>query len=390
MNVESYIVFRLQELQFGLDVSCVREIFPLPELIPAPEAPGDIIGLLNLRGKVLPVMHLERRLGQPVGQVKLSDRVIVVDWEGLQVGMVVHQVKEVLTLDPTTIERGVAYGREQAINTAFLQGVAKVESDLILLLNPEMLIRLADDVAVLMWQAEFNGLGSGLKDPFGPAYAAPVQATSDLEVADFFESNTPELDEPPVSVTAQLPSGTDFYTLYCPDASESNRAIFRRRAAELRQSLEDEQAQNLMPLAVIGLEGEYFGIGLETVREFITVPKVSPIPCCPGHIVGNMNLRGEIITLIDIRTVLSLPDTEKRPALKAIIAQCGDVTAGIAVDEVRDILFLHPSELTSLPIATQANTRAAFVQGMTRYGETVLSVLDLSKLLGAEQLTVQS
>jgi purine-binding chemotaxis protein CheW len=366
MNVESHLVFRLRELQLGLEVSCVREIFPLPELIPAPEAPGDIIGLLNLRGKVLPLMHLDRRLGQPVGRVNLSDRVIVIESQGLQIGVVVHEVEAVFSLDSATIEADVSYGRDQAIHPAFLKGVAKIEDNLILLLNPETLLRLADDVALMMGEAEFGGVEVGLES---------------------IPSHSPILDNR--ELFAQPSAIANFYTLYCPDASDTERATFQRRAAELRQSLEDTQAQNLTALAVIGLEGEYFGLDLVSVREFIKVQKVSPIPCCPEHIVGNMNLRGEVMTLIDIRTALSLPHTQKRSVTKAVITQNGDVIAGITVDEVRDILFLHPSDLTPLPIATKGSSRESFLQGMTQYGETMLGVLNLPKLLSSEQLMVQ-
>jgi purine-binding chemotaxis protein CheW len=365
MNVESHLVFRLRDLQLGLEVSCVREIFPLPELVPAPEAPGDIIGLLNFRGKVLPVMHLNRRLGQPVGRVSLSDRVIVIEWQGLQVGVVVHEVEEVFALDSTTLGADVSYGRDQAIHPAFLKGVAKVEDNLILLLNPETLIRLADDVALMMWEAEFSG---GLE-------RAPS--------LDGLDAPLPEQE-----LLAQPSEIADFYTLYCPDASVPERATFQRRAAELRQSLEDTQAQNLTALAVIGLEGEYFGLDLASVREFIKVQKVSPIPCCPGHIVGNMNLRGEVMTLIDIRAALNLSPSAQRPVTQAVITQVGDIIAGITVDEVRDILFLHPSDMTPLPTAIKGDT-ASFLQGMAQYGEKMLSVLNLPKLLLADQLIVQ-
>jgi purine-binding chemotaxis protein CheW len=364
MNVESHLVFRLRDLQLGLEVSCVREIFPLPELVPAPEAPGDIIGLLNFRGKVLPVMHLDRRLGQPVGRVNLGDRVILIEWEGLQVGVVVHGVEEVFTLDSAAIEADVSYGRASAIHPAFLKGVAKVEDNLILLLNPETLIRLADDVALMMWEAEFSGLDS---DP------TPEEFEASLQEREFF---------------AQPSAISDFYALYCPDASAAERATFQRRAAELRQSLEDTQAQNLTALAVIGLEGEYFGLDLASVREFIKVQKVSPIPCCPGHIVGNINLRGEVMTLIDIRAALNLPPSAQRPVTQAVITQVGDVIAGITVDEVRDILFLHPSDMTPLPTALKGST-ASFLQGMAQYGEKMLSVLNLPKLLLTDRLIVQ-
>ena len=386
MSIESYLVFHLQKLQLGLDVACVREIFPLPELIPSPEAPGDIIGLLNLRGQVLPVMHLARRLGHPAGRVSPRDRVIVVEWQGLQVGMVVHGVDEVFTLDPDTIETDLSYGR-QGVHSAFLEGVAKTESGLILLLNPEMLIRGTDEVIALVEQPinGFDGVNPPARDhlpfpalqsaaeffepdSFEPSFSEDIDFEQTLQLSDSWtESSQPSLE-------------TDFYALYCPDASESERNIFQRRAAELRQSLEKERAEDLTALAVIGLEGEFFGVSLEAVREFITVSKVSPIPCSAEHVVGNMNLRGEIMTLIDIRTALNLPPTRQGPVEKAVIAQVGEVAAGIVVDEVRDILFLHPADLTALPI-TAKGRRAATVQGVTRYGDGLLSVLNLPRLL---------
>lgn len=347
----SYLVFKLRDLNYGIEVSHVREIFALPELMPAPEAPGDIIGLLNLRGKILPIMHLDRRLGQALRPCCLSDRVIVVEWRGLQVGVVVNQVEEVCTLDATAIDIDVSYGREHTISTAFLQGVAKGESDLpLLLLNPDTLLRRAEDVAMLAWEAELDHL----------THAAAV-----------------------IDFNPRLLTPNAFYELYCPEASGSERAIFRERAEVLRRSPENAEAEDLLAIAVVKVEGEYFGISLDTVREFITVPKVSPIPCCPDHIVGNTNLRGEVVLLLDIRSTLNLSKAAKRPISKAVILQVGDIVAGITVDEVCDILFLHTSELAPLPAALQGS--AAFRNGTYQYRETLLSVLNVPNVLSAQQ-----
>ncbi|MGB8701308.1 MAG: chemotaxis protein CheW, partial [Thermosynechococcaceae cyanobacterium] len=156
MNNHEFLIFRLRQLQYGIPVSYVREIFPLPEINPVPDAPGDIIGVLNWRGKVLPVMHLDRRLGQPMQPCRLSDRVIAIEWEGIQVGVIVNAVEDVLPLEDDWIDQDIAYGRENQINTAFLSGVAKLETNMLLLLNIDALIRLADDVAVLMWESELQ------------------------------------------------------------------------------------------------------------------------------------------------------------------------------------------------------------------------------------------
>jgi purine-binding chemotaxis protein CheW len=64
MENKPYLTFNFNNLLYGVDALLVQEIFYLPELTPVVEAPEDIVGLLNLRGKILPVMHLGTRLGR--------------------------------------------------------------------------------------------------------------------------------------------------------------------------------------------------------------------------------------------------------------------------------------------------------------------------------------
>jgi len=63
MESKAYLIFYLDKSPYAIAAQTVKEIFPLPELIPLPEAPTDIIGVLNLRGEILPIMHLALRLG---------------------------------------------------------------------------------------------------------------------------------------------------------------------------------------------------------------------------------------------------------------------------------------------------------------------------------------
>lgn len=97
MENKSYLVFSLDNLKYGIDALLVQEIFYLPELIPIVEAPNDIVGLLNLRGKIVPVMHLSLRLGNQLEQCYLTDSIIVLDYDGLQVGIIVSNVHAIFT-----------------------------------------------------------------------------------------------------------------------------------------------------------------------------------------------------------------------------------------------------------------------------------------------------
>jgi len=99
MKNKQYLTFRLHDLQYGIEAALVQEMFPLPELPPVPEATTNIMGLLNLRGQIVPIMHLDLLQGQPVKGCSISDYVIVLQWENLQIGIVVHQA----ALAPTPI-----------------------------------------------------------------------------------------------------------------------------------------------------------------------------------------------------------------------------------------------------------------------------------------------
>ena len=141
-----------------------------------------------------------------------------------------------------------------------------------------------------------------------------------------------------------------------------------------------------MSLAVVGLGEEYYGLELEKVREFINIPTVTRIPCCPQHIVGDINLRGEVMTLVDIRKALNLSPSEDSTT-KAIVVEVDDVVAGITVDKVLDVMYLPLSDITSIPLAVTKN-RQDFFLGTAPYQERTLSILDLPKILYQGGITV--
>ncbi len=358
-NNQSYLMFRHADSLYGIEAPRVREIFQLPELTLVADAPKDIIGSLNWRGKLLPIMHLDLRLGQPLQSCRLSDSIIVLDWQGIQVGLVVNQVLDVQVIAAVDQEDSPDYGREQQINTAFVAGLAKVDSDVVVLLNPETLIRQADDVATLIWESEL----------------APEHDSSE-------EDRSPEAEWQALVTAEQI--GSDFYERYCANTSAEERIIFRQRAEELRPPLEgSENTTDLLSLAVIGLGEDYFALELGMVREFINVPPVTTIPCCPPHIMGNINLRGEVMTLVDIRTVIDQPATPT--TAKAVVVEVNDIVATIPVDEVFDVMYLAQTEMSEVPLASG---QQGYFQGSTTYQDKHLRVLDLPTLFSRGELIV--
>ena len=340
MIQQSYLTCHLQNSHYAISTDHVLEIFPLPELQIVPETPADLLGMLNLRGKMLPVMHLQRRISKSPLTCTTADTVIILDCSGFQIGVIVDRVDEVCVLDDAAIDRDLAYGRQGHTNTAFLSGVTQYGDDNLLILNPDALVSLPDEVADWVWQADETG---------GLSTDAPLE---------------------------QIGS---FYDLYFPTATAAERQLLGQRAADLRPAIETSDNSQAVPLAVFGLGGEYFGISLSCVREFINTQNIRPIPCTPSQIIGNMNLRGEIMTLVDMRPALNL-SISTAPSSQAVVAQIGGVVAGLSIDELHDILYIDRSAFAAVPVANQ-QSRTSLIESTTPYRDTMLSVLNLPQLL---------
>ena len=327
------------------------------------EAPADIVGAIDRRGEILPVMDLHLRLGQQPQDYRLSDSIVVLNWEGTRIGIILNQVHEVETITAADITTNLSYGRDatngngtgsrqpgNASTAKFVVGVAKLGEKLVMLLNHEILIR----------YSEFVG-----------------------EETAFLDESTGAaiLKEP--SVNGNLRN-----RVFCPNATPEEREIFRSRADALRQRTETDDVSGLIPLAVVGLDGEYFGLDLDAVREFTDISKITPIPCCPPHIVGNINLRGEIVTLVDIRGLLNLPISGANSKSKAMVVRMEDLVAGVTVDSVFDVMYLNPLQMMPVPTAVHS-INDEYLRGTAPYREKMMSILDLHKIFTKGALAVE-
>ena len=345
-----YLIFNLHNIRYGIDASLVKEIFLLPELIPIAETPIDIIGIVNFRAKIIPVMHLDLRLGNLMQECKTSDSVIILEQDGLTIGLIVNNVEEVQSFPHSIIEKIPDYGRASSSNPLFFDGIVKAENESIILLNVQALIRQPDAVKEIINEENL-------------------------------EENL-ESDE-------TIRERTSFYKSFCPNATPAERAVFRQRASSLKKVNIDEisSVSEKEPIAILRLCGEYFGIDLDTVREFINIRSFTPIPCCPKHIVGNINLRGEVLTLVDIRGTLNLPMTEINSSPKAVVIHADNVVAGLPVDEVLDVMYINSASINNVPIAVSSGSEG-YIRGTISYREKILSIIDLPKLIARGGLEV--
>lgn len=361
METKPYLIFKQNGLLWGVEVACVREIFFLPELTPIAEAPEDIVGAIDLRGSILPVMDLNLRFGYLWHQYNLTDSAIVIEWQEVRVAIIVNEVTEVKQIPAEAITPQLSYGRDNPeVSHHFVAGFARCEADLIMLLNLDRLIRYSPDKT----EAEI---------PVSASIAGSWAAAGKVEGQNLQLEIDPKLLAEDAKVLSQP-------HVFCPNATPEEKAIFRERADNLRLLGDRENSAAInMSLAVVVLNGEYFGINLEVVREFTDIRQVTPVPCTPDRIIGNMNLRGEILTLVDIRNVLNM-SADTKSLSKAIVVEIEDLVAGIVVDEILNIIYLNVAELATIPAALNSANRE-YLLGTALYEEKIIAVLNLQKLL---------
>ncbi|MEG4231246.1 chemotaxis protein CheW [Microcoleus sp. Pol11C3] len=361
METKPYLIFKQNGLLYGVEVGCVREIFFLPELTRIAEAPQDIVGAIDLRGEILPVMDLNLRLGYLWQEYCLTNSVIVIEWQEFRVAIIVNEVSEVKHIPENAITPQLSYGGEKAgASHRFVAGFARCEADITMLLNLDRLIRYSPEKTEAQMPVSASGAGSWAAAGKVDGKNLPLERDPKLLAED-----AKVLSQPHV---------------FCPNATPEEKAIFRARADNLRLLGDRENSAAInMSLALVVLNGEYFGINLEVVREFTDIRQVTPVPCTPDRIIGNMNLRGEILTLVDIRNVLNM-SADTKSLSKAIVVEIEDVVAGIVVDEILNIIYLNGAELAAIPAAINLANRE-YLQGTTFYEEKIIAVLNLQKLL---------
>lgn len=137
------VAFMLSKETYGIDIAAINEIIRPQEVTRVPRAAEDIKGIINLRGKIVPIVSLRRRLGLPdEEQLNSAARVIVVNHEGNLVGLEVDSVVGVLRLMETCIEKPTEM--VGAVDTEFVRGVGKHQEELVILLNIETVLKPSD------------------------------------------------------------------------------------------------------------------------------------------------------------------------------------------------------------------------------------------------------
>ncbi|MFA5627882.1 MAG: chemotaxis protein CheW [Thiohalomonadaceae bacterium] len=134
------------------------------------------------------------------------------------------------------------------------------------------------------------------------------------------------------------------------------------------------------------LGSETYGIDVMQVREVLRSTEISPVPGAPSYVLGIINLRGNVVSIIDMRSRFGLPPHEVDDASRILILEAGDHAVGFLVDSVSEVAELRSSEIEPAP-DTGSGDAARFIFGLCNRKEGLLILVDASKLLSEEELS---
>ncbi|WP_291270727.1 chemotaxis protein CheW [Geothrix sp.] len=466
------VTFTLDGVEFGLDIDRVQEITHRSDVTPVPGSPSFILGVINLRGLIIPVIDSRIRFHLASQEPTPKTRIIVLRLASGPTGLQVDSVAEVVRLEDHTIRETPPL--VAGIRSEYLAGMVTVGSRLITLIHLEKLL----DSSELSRRTELEDLGMAgalaigsedfeeeaeadgrpfvtfrlgvesfgialqqveeivelpavTKVPDAPDYVLGVICLRDQvmplidlsEILSIQQGDTERKRDMVVLLSfgsarigvvvdeiQEILRVQDGQTLPPPQTlSEAEREHLegilllpgrmvslinvlkiitgddQEKIAAMGQGLglTDARVQESIPsleLVVFRLGPENYGLRLHEVREIIMVGQVTPVPRAPQFVDGVLNLRGEVMPVVDLRTRFGLERVEATSISRILITSIGGVFTGLVVDAVDEV---RPVELHRFgpPPSVTAVGANRYIEKVARLDNGMIFLLELQQLL---------
>jgi purine-binding chemotaxis protein CheW len=307
MDEVQLVSFLLGNEEFALEIENVREIIRYPEIVKVPNVPDYIKGVISLRDMLMPIIDMRIKLDTGNDEITDSTRIMVIDVDNIQIGLVVDRVYEV-----TRIPRDTIFPPPQALAGEAgdrLKGIARVDGGkrIIMLINPQ-----------------------------------DIMTFEELQ---------------------------DMGTLETGDADD------KTDEANLTDEVLEEQ------MVVFKLAGEQYGVRITQVQEINRLSQITKVPRAPRFVEGVVNLRGEVIPVIDLRKRFEIEYKDYNEFTRIIVSDINNKKIGIIVDEVLEVLRIPARLLEDTPEILQGNQAYQFMNGIAKLSNRMIMMLNLENIL---------
>ena len=468
------VTFTLDGVEFGLDIDRVQEITPRTDITHVPGSPSFVLGVVNLRGSIIPVLDSRQRFHLPPKAPTDKTRIIILGLAGQPTGFMVDSVAEVVKLDDFTLRDTPPL--VAGVRSDYLAGMVTAGNRLITLIDLEKILdssefgerellveantgnntfvsgatetvldEAEEELPYVTFTLGRESFGINLKMveeiieiptitkvPDAPPYVLGVICLRDqvLPLLDFIQLLHVEPSADPVAgdMVILLSFGAaklgivvdgiqEIIRIKDEDILPPPQTLSEREAADLEgvvlrsdrmvsllkvldiitgedqakiaamstslitHAAEDIQASSHeLPLVVFRLGAESYSLRLMEVREIIMVTNITPVPRAPSFIEGVLNLRGEVMPVIDLRERFGLPRQAATSLSRIVITPIGGVSTGLVVDSVEEVKSVDLRRLEEPPKVTSVGANA-FIEKVARTEGAVVFLLNVQRLL---------
>jgi len=478
-----FVTFLLEGEVFALNMAPVQEIIRVPEIVKVPKSPPALMGLANLRGKILPIINLRRVFGLPEKDIDEASRVIVIDL-GQILGFLVDSVSSVIDVEETKIETSSEI--KSIVKSEFLKGVIKdvAQFKMVMILDIEKVIEkefsqilqdsskeyevtykeqfkeeetLADERQLVSFtvadeeyaipieniqeivqipehitkvpNSEESIIGimnlrnkvlplASLRRLFGFSESAlteqnriVVLSLGELSVG-IVVDNVKEVLRVPESLIEPVPSiilkdEKNFEITEICRLNEGRRLVsvisvpnlFKHKdMKEVLSSMEEkkdveEKKENEETLeeeeqfVIFKLDEQEYAVPIESVQEIVRVPEeLTRVPKTPDFVEGVINLRGNVLPVIDLRKKFDLREKQRDEHQRIMVFVIDNLSVGFIVDSVSEVLKIPRSIIQKSPEILAERTKIfPRVANLEKQGR-IIQIIEPKELLNKEEL----
>ncbi|MBU3188925.1 chemotaxis protein CheW [Clostridium bowmanii] len=465
------IVFKVEEEEFALNISNIKEIIRIPELIKIPNVPMYITGLCSLRGDLLPVIDCRKLFGIPHKEFDDSSRIIVTDMHGNKVGLLCDKVTEVITVEGSTIKeppssiKGIDGGVINSIlilnngkRVVMLVDAEKItkacdlkemtndghtpleslkvlqtkedEEDQIIIFNigigeygvsinhVKEIIRLPDIMKVPNTPSFIEGmfsirnkllavvnlgklLGMDCNQPEecsrvviinngSFSFGVIVDKVSHVMVVakKLFKKSSDIASSSYVKGIYNLNKGKRLIMMLEPLKLISSEEVKGISQVDHMETVNDkslhvaEEDNDFEHIVVFKLGAEEYGIEINNVQGINRISEISHLPGAPVFITGMVNLRGDIIPILNLRKLFDIQDLGIFGASKFLVVEFKNNKVGIIIDSTSEVLRFSKSYLEGAKGVFDKND--SYIDKIAKLddGKRIVLILNLKEVLG--------
>lgn len=144
-----------------------------------------------------------------------------------------------------------------------------------------------------------------------------------------------------------------------------------------------ELKEETLPVIIFRLSREWYGVAMTKIIEILKKPKITYLPSSPAYIAGIMNLRGNILSVTDLKGMLGLSRDEANDGTKIVAVENGLLKTGLLVDEVVESIELPVSKIESVPSSFPSD-KGKYLEGLFRWDNKLVALINIERVLGEE------